>query len=138
MLSDWQRHRLDRHRMLPFSFVSEIRSWRQNRACFKSCFPCCTNLSTATFESGCAMSILDEYAFASCSSLQSICIPSSIEAIAPFCFTNCRPLSTVTFDSRCRISALGESAFQRCALLQSICVRSSVRTISQLCFRTCM
>jgi hypothetical protein len=41
------------------------------------CFQGCANLSTLTFEPGCKLSTIGEYAFRRCSSLQSVCIPET-------------------------------------------------------------
>jgi hypothetical protein len=72
-----------------------------------------------------------------CSSLRSICIPSSVTAIPSRCFSYCTQLSSVKFEAGSRISTLGESAFHSCASLQSICLPSSVETVSTLCFSEC-
>jgi hypothetical protein len=83
------------------------------------------------------LSTLGEGAFSNCSSLQSICIPSSIETIASLCFWNCDNLSVLTFESCSKISNLGEAAFANCSSLQSICIPSSIEMISNRCFADC-
>jgi hypothetical protein len=69
-------------------------------------------------------------AFASCSSLQSIVIPSSVETIGRGCFRSCKILSTVTFEVGSHLSSLGGFAFEDCSSLHSICVPASVRHFS--------
>jgi hypothetical protein len=54
-----------------------------------------------------------------CSSLQSICIPSSFETIAECCFWICAGLSIVTFESGCRPAHLDGSAFEGTAVPSS-------------------
>jgi hypothetical protein len=71
-----------------------------------------------------------------CSSLRSICIPSSIETIADNCLFACANLSHLTFESTCQALILSECAFEG-ASLRSICLPSSIQTISELCFKHC-
>jgi hypothetical protein len=47
----------------------------------KSCFHGCKSLSTVTFECGSKLSSIAESAFPRCSSLSSICCPSSLQTI---------------------------------------------------------
>jgi hypothetical protein len=103
----------------------------------KECFCRCGNLSDLTFESDCKVSIVDQSAFWNCSSLQSICIPSSIETISIYCFCHCTVLWLLTFESGCRVSVLAESAFSNCSSLQSICIPLSIRTLCKSCFSDC-
>jgi hypothetical protein len=98
------------------------------------CFSLCRSLLTVKFGSGCQISNLSESAFAGCSSLASICIPSSIQTISKSCFADCTNLSNVTFEIGSRLTNLGESAFAGCSSLESICVPSSIETISRCCF----
>jgi hypothetical protein len=75
-----------------------------------------------------------------CRSLQSICIPSSIETISEFSFSCCIHLSCLTFEPGCRVSMLGASGFECCSSLQSNCIHPSVErsyTICRCCFREC-
>jgi hypothetical protein len=82
-------------------------------------------------------SILRESALARCSSLRSICIPSSIETISDSCFAECDHLLMVTFESHSKLSTLGERAFELCSQLHTICIPSSTETISRYCFSSC-
>jgi hypothetical protein len=52
-----------------------------------------------TFESGSLLSGLGKSAFLCCSSLSSMCIPSSVEVLREGCFYGCTALSNVTFES---------------------------------------
>jgi hypothetical protein len=56
-----------------------------------------------TFESGSHLSILGQSAFSG-SSLQSICIPSSIERLPRSSLDGCRSLVRIDFESGCRLS----------------------------------
>jgi hypothetical protein len=90
-----------------------------------------------TFESGTNISILGKSAFQGCSSLQSICIPSSIQIIGDFCFSECEAMSDLTFESGCQVSILGDSACSACSRLQAVCIPSSIETICSSCFEGC-
>jgi hypothetical protein len=83
------------------------------------------------------ISVIGEWTFAECSLLQSVCIPSSIEAISCGCFAACSSVSYLGFDPGCRVSTLGESAFSSCMSLESICIPSSMETSSTFCFCRC-
>jgi hypothetical protein len=71
-------------------------------------------LANVTFESVSRVSVLDDQAFAFCSSLASICIPSSVTRIGRQCFLACAGLATVSVGSGIRV-AVGDSAFYRCS-----------------------
>jgi hypothetical protein len=58
-----------------------------------------------TFETGCGISALGESAFYGCSSLQSICIPSSVEIIGKSCFDYCDCPITLVLEAGCRLCA---------------------------------
>jgi hypothetical protein len=59
-----------------------------------------------TFESGCKLSRIGRSAFWRCSSLSSICIPSSVEQLCASCFADCNGLSSVTFESGSKLSSV--------------------------------
>jgi hypothetical protein len=51
------------------------------------------------------MSTLGNSAFDRCSSLESICIPSTIRMISKSSFSHCRKLKTIAFDAGVQLSA---------------------------------
>jgi hypothetical protein len=102
-----------------------------------NCFHDFASLSAITFEPGSNLSLLDNSAFRSCSSLSSIYIPASVTRICDFCFFECQSLGTVTFARRSRLSSLGISAFGECRSLLSISVPSSVTKLSRAAFSGC-
>jgi hypothetical protein len=51
------------------------------------------------FEAGSKLSRIEKFVFRSCSSLSSICIPSSIEVLCRGCFDECAGLLSVTFEA---------------------------------------
>jgi hypothetical protein len=88
------------------------------------------------FESGCRISILSKSAFDN-SSLESICIPSSVETIGESCFRCCRYLANVTFEPKAKLADIGKSAFTGCSSLRSICLPAQIKTIAKSCFKDC-
>jgi hypothetical protein len=69
------------------------------------------------------MSSLGQSAFCECSSVHSICIPSSLETIAKCWFAQCT-LSDFTFAPGSKPSSFVESAFADCRSLPSGCIPS--------------
>jgi hypothetical protein len=102
----------------------------------------CADLATVTFEPGGPGLTLGEALFTGKPDgwtpvIQSICIPSSVEAIPARCFSGSETLSDVTFASGCRVSVLGKAAFSSCSSLSSMFIPASVETICSECFRHC-
>jgi hypothetical protein len=54
--------------------------------------------------------VIEDGAFSVCSSLKSICIPSSLERIKHDCFNRCSSLSRVTFEPSPRTRMVESSA----------------------------
>jgi hypothetical protein len=59
----------------------------------EGCFSGCQSLLSMRFASQCKVRSLGEFAFLRCLSLNSICIPSSLETISSVCFYECEALS---------------------------------------------
>jgi hypothetical protein len=70
------------------------------------CFSPCDSILAATLGRGSRVSIVGESAFSNCSSVQSICFPSSIEIISNECFSDCPILSNPICESGCRFRRL--------------------------------
>jgi hypothetical protein len=66
------------------------------------------NLSTLSFGSGNKSSILARHAFACCSSVGSLCVPSSAGDIPIHCFLHWSQRSDLSFAPGARISKLGK------------------------------
>jgi hypothetical protein len=101
------------------------------------CFSYCRSLLSVRFEAGCRISLFGESAFQHCSSLQSICIPSSVETISKSCFYQCYDLLKVTFEPDSKVSVLGDFAFEYCQSLRSICIPPLIEIIPLGCFSCC-
>jgi hypothetical protein len=84
------------------------------------------HLLTLTLSRDSIVRVIDEYALGS-SSLQSLCIPASVEIIPEHCFADCNSLSSVTFKPWCRLRQIERSALLNSAL-ESICIPSLLKS----------
>jgi hypothetical protein len=75
------------------------------------CFRSAHSLATVVFEDPCCVSVIEACAFQFCSSLISICIPSSVVTIGNECFGKCDKLTDVTFAEGCRLRIVGKWPF---------------------------
>jgi hypothetical protein len=75
-----------------FSRESYVILFRSIETLSRYCFSGSKQLSILIFESSSTLRQIDESAFRDCSSIESICIPSSVEIIGDFCFDSCRSL----------------------------------------------
>jgi hypothetical protein len=66
------------------------------------------------FEVGCKVSVIEEQAFACCSSLTSICIPATVKTLGKSCFEDCQNLSSFTFEFGSQVESIGDCSFDRC------------------------
>jgi hypothetical protein len=89
------------------------------------------------FAVGTRVRALRREAFAGCSSLESILIPSSVEYIHRNCFDCCTTLSAVLFAPGSRLRKLSQSAFERRGVLREITIASSVEVVGHGGFRSC-
>jgi hypothetical protein len=91
-------------------------------------FSGCKSLSSVLFESGSKLSVIQRGAFSVCSSLQSICIPSSVQTLCENCFLSAG-LSSVTFESDSQLSTLDPCVFLWCKSLLSVSLPSGIEEI---------
>lgn len=75
-------------------------------------------------------------AFISCSSLQSVVLPSGIEKILSTTFRECSSLKTVTFSEN--LTSIAEFAFFGCSALESITLPEALAEIGTSTFRNCI
>ena len=78
---------------------------------------------------------ISKYAFADCSSLINITIPSSVTSIEAYAFYNCSSLKSITIPNS--VTSIGSYAFSYCSSLESITIPSSVTSIGSNAFRHC-
>lgn len=81
------------------------------------------------------MTSIGHRAFASCSSLTSITIPSSVLSIGEWAFYYCDSLKSIDIPSS--VSSIGDYAFSRCSSLTSVNIPSSVSEIGKYTFYDC-
>ena len=99
----------------------------------------CTALTTVTFEKGSQLKTIrggnyDAGTFRGCTSLTSIEIPASVEAIGYNIFYGCTALTTVTFEKGSQLKEIGGDifgggAFENCTSLTSIEIPAGVKRI---------
>jgi hypothetical protein len=106
----------------------EIASRIQNLS--KFCFGRCHSISSVTFESGSELLHICESAFEDCTSLTSICIPSSVTLLGKSCFSGCSALAELRFEPESKLQSIDEMALSGCVSLEEICVPASIQRVS--------
>ena len=76
-------------------------------------------------------------AFARCSQLTSLSLPSTLESIGEECFSDCVSL-TGTINVPEGVRAIGPQAFARCSQLTSVSLPSTLESIGEECFYDCV
>lgn len=94
-----------------------------------------SKLTTVNFESGGICQEIGEGAFYYCIYLKNVEIPSSVSLIDDYAFSNCSSLENVKIGVE--VSEIGRSAFQECSSLESIVIPSSVTTLEGYVFNGC-
>ena len=114
----------------------------------------CSSLETVTFEEGSVLEQIGNFAFASCSKLESISLPASVKQIGHSSFRTsglksielpaslttvgdntfygCKSLKTVTFGNK--LNRIGYQAFAACQSLNNVVIPESVKIIGQAAF----
>ena len=96
-------------------------------------FAQCTSLASVTIPSS-VTSIGS--AFGSCSSLTSIVLPEGITSIGEYMFAECTSLASVTIPSS--VTSIGESAFVSCTSLETINFPATITSIGMSAFYNCV
>ena len=81
-----------------------------------------------------SVTIIDEFAFASCDLLTSVNIPDNVTSIGDYAFSDCA-FSSITLPNG--LTSIGQHAFDGCASLQSITIPASVAYIGIQTFSSC-
>jgi hypothetical protein len=89
-------------------------------------------LKFIAFEYNSNLSKIPLNAFSSCSSLQSICIPASVQSIGVGSFSDCRSLQLLGFERDSKLTEIAADALLNCSSLESICIPASLRSINGL------
>ena len=78
---------------------------------------------------------IGEYAFAYCSSLTSIDIPSSVTSISSNAFNECSSLTSIDIPNS--VTSIGINVFNRCTGLTSVTIGNGITSISDYAFFIC-
>jgi hypothetical protein len=92
-------------------------------------------LGSIVFESNSRLRRIESEVF-SCSSLQSLLIPSNVEILGSKCFLYCQSLSSITFESNSHLTRIESEAFSNSSL-QSIVIPRNVEILESKCFLRC-
>ena len=80
----------------------------------------CDSLTTVTFEEGSNLESIGEHMFYNCDSLESITIPSSVTSIGEYAFRDCDSLTSVTFEEGSQLTSMGYGVFYECTSLTEV------------------
>ena len=97
------------------------------------CFLGCSSMESITLPS--TIKQIGENAFMNCSALTSIDIPEGVTIIPDYCFSGCSSMESITLPST--IKKIGEYAFDGCSALTSIDIPEGVTIIPKWCFNEC-
>ncbi len=97
--------------------------------------PATFNITTGFIINHYTVKEIGDYAFAYCSAVSSVSIPSGIRTIGDMAFYSCSALSSVSIPSG--VTTLGERAFSNCLALSSVSIPNSVTTIGDMAFSGC-
>ena len=82
-----------------------------------------------------SVTLIDRYAFGSCSKLKSVVIGKSVETISEYAFEDCESLEKIVIPDSVKI--IKESAFYGCVNLTSVDFGNSLKGIGDDAFRFC-
>jgi hypothetical protein len=87
------------------------------------------SLKSLTFEPGSLLREVETGSLRDCSSLESICVPASVEVLCEKCFYGLTKLSSVTFESGSKLREIKSRVFCQCCSLKSIFLPAAVSEI---------
>jgi len=97
-------------------------------------FQGCTNLTEVQFDEG-ALQVIGESAFAGCTALRGVTIPSSVTELGTNAFYYCRNLTELHLNDGLR--TIGDGAFNHCGQLRSVTIPSSATKLGAYLFWSC-
>lgn len=100
-----------------------------------SAFADCTSLESITIPTGVAT--IDSYCFKGCTALEQISLPASLTKINSEAFSGCTLLKTVTISDKAALETLGDKAFQNCESLESFTLPASIKSVGTSAFAGC-
>ena len=103
-----------------FKYVTSIAIPNTVTSIGKYAFAYCSSLQTITFESDSQLQSIGDRAFCNCRSLTSITIPSTVTYIGETAFGWCTDLQTVTFHDDSQLQSIGDGAFYDCDSLTNV------------------
>jgi hypothetical protein len=86
----------------------------------KFCFSFCGSLQSVSFCCGSNLNSISGYPFISCSLLESIVLPSSVETLGRRCFYECRKLVNSPLHPDSEVALFEDQGFDRCDSLTSM------------------
>jgi len=96
-------------------------------------FANCSNLTSVTIPT--SVSAIGQAAFYGCSSLTRVSIPNSVITIGRYAFNYCTALTQVTLSNQ--LTTIDQFTFQNCTSLQKVTIPPMVRTIAYGAFMDC-
>jgi hypothetical protein len=92
-------------------------------------FGCSPHLKSSAFEGGPSLVLVEQRLIWSCSTLESICVPASVEVLCSRCFAGLSNLSSLAFESGSQLREIEQLVFSRCRSLKSICLPASLSVV---------
>lgn len=95
-------------------------------------FASCSSLTEIKLPS--TLTSIGYYAFSGCSNLQKVNIPAKVTTLNNYAFQSCASLTTVNFDETSSLNKLNYHVFEYCTSLASITLPSSIVTLEPCAF----
>ena len=83
------------------------------------------------------MTSIGNWAFAGCSSLETIVIPASVTSIGKGAFSECTSLKSIVFEDGSKLTSIGKYAFNDCSAMESITLPEGLESIDHYAFNGC-
>ena len=84
-----------------------------------------------------SIQFIDQRAFAGCTSLTTITLPTKLRSLGDNAFRDCSNLASVTFVEDCPLTTISSYTFSGCTSLTQVNIPNSVSTISERAFAGC-